>query len=91
VACLGRVEGLASQEGDVYGMYTAMSPTGVDYNTMLTDTILGQLPKRKNYQEAQKRVRQRGKKDRPRFCWNVTAQTLSMQLLNNRPAEKSVC
>ena len=29
--------------GDVYGVYSAMSPTGVDYNTMLTEALLGQI------------------------------------------------
>lgn len=36
-----------SEDGkDVFGVYTAMSPTGVDFNTMLTDTLLGQLKPR---------------------------------------------
>jgi hypothetical protein len=77
----------ASQEGDVYGMYTAMSPTGVDYNTMLTDTILGQLPNAKITKKLKKEFDKEVKKIDPDFV-GVDSPDLEMQLLNNAPLRK---
>ena len=77
----------ASQEGDVYGMYTAMSPTGVDYNTMLTDTILGQLPNAKITKKLKKEFDKEIKKIAPDFV-GIDSPDLEMQLLNNAPLRK---
>ena len=77
----------ASQGGDVYGMYTAMSQTGVDYNTMLTDAILGQLPNAKITKKLKKEFDKEIKKIEPNFV-GIDSPDLEMQLLNNAPLRK---
>lgn len=77
----------AGEEGDVYGVYTAMSPTGVDYNTMLTDTILGQLPSAKITKKLKKEFDREVKKIEPDFV-GIDSPELEQQLLNNPPLRK---
>lgn len=74
----------AGQEGDVYGVYTAMSPTGVDYNTMLMDTVLNQLPSAKITKKLKKEFDTEIKKVAPDFV-GVDSPDLERQLLNDPP------
>ena len=44
ISKLNRTAQEAAQEGKpVYGVYSAMSPTGVNFNTMLTESVLNQI------------------------------------------------
>jgi hypothetical protein len=87
VSGLSRQVRRAGEEGDVYGVYTAMSPTGVDYNTMLTDTVLGQLPSAKITKKLKKEFDKEVKKIDPDFV-GIDSPDLEMQLLNNPPLRK---
>ena len=87
ISNLSRQARKAGEEGDVFGVYTAMSPTGVDYNTMLTDTILGQLPKTKITKKLKREFDKEIKKFEPDFV-GIDSPNLEFQLLTNAPLRK---
>lgn len=74
----------ASEGGDVYGVYTAMSPTGVDYNTMLTDAVLNQLPTAKITKKLKKEFDKEIKAVDPTFV-GIDSPDLERQLLSDPP------
>ena len=84
IANLSRRAAKAGEEGDVYGVYTAMSPTGVDYNTMLMDTVLNQLPSAKITKKLKKEFDREIQKVAPDFV-GVDSPDLERQLLNDPP------
>ena len=84
IANLSRRAAKAGEEGDVYGVYTAMSPTGVDYNTMLMDTVLNQLPSAKITKKLKKEFDKEIQKVAPDFV-GVDSPDLERQLLNDPP------
>jgi hypothetical protein len=87
ISNLSRQARKAGEEGDVFGVYTAMSQTGVDYNTMLTDTILGQLPRAKITKKLKKEFDKEIKKFEPDFV-GIDSPNLEFQLLTNAPLRK---
>jgi hypothetical protein len=87
ISNLSRQARKAGEEGDVFGVYTAMSPTGVDYNTMLTDTIIGQLPRAKITKKLKKEFDKEIKKFEPDFV-GIDSPNLEFQLLTNAPLRK---
>lgn len=75
--------------GPVYGVYSAMSPTGLGYNTMLTEALLNQIDTKKLSQQAIKEFNEsiRGAKGGiGKNFVGIESPLVRAQLLNNNPA-----